>query len=51
MDNVIYQLANSTVNQGTIDASIDGIATTTWAGFATNLVELTANPRDVAVSV
>lgn len=51
VDNVIYQLANATVNQASIDAAIDGIATTTWTGFATNLVELTGSPRDIAVSV
>lgn len=51
VDNVIYQLANATVNQAAIDAAIDGIATTTWTGFATNLVELTGNKRDVAISV
>ena len=51
VDNVIYQLANAAVNQASIDAAIDGIATTTWTGFATNLVELTGSPRDVAINV
>jgi len=51
MDNVIYQVANATVNQGSIDAAIDGIATTTWTGFGTNLVELRDTIRDNAVSV
>jgi len=51
VDNVVYQLANATVNQASIDAAIDGIATTTWTGFATNLVELTGGPRNVAISV
>lgn len=51
VDNVVYQLANAAVNQASIDAAIDGIATTTWTGFATNLVELTGAPRDVAINV
>jgi len=51
MDNVIYQVANATVNQGSIDAAIDGIATTTWTGFGTNLVELRSTQRDNAISV
>ena len=51
VDNVVYQLANATVNQASIDAAIDGIATTTWTGFATNLVELTGSPRNVAINV
>ena len=51
VDNVVYQLANATVNQASIDAAIDGIATTTWTGFATNLVELTGAPRNVAINV
>jgi hypothetical protein len=51
MDNVIYQVANATVNQGSIDAAIDGIATTTWTGFGTNLVELRDTIRDNAVSI
>lgn len=51
LDNVVYQVSNATVNQGTIDAAIDGIATTTWTGFGTNLVELRDNARDNAISV
>ena len=51
VDNVIYQLSNAAVNQASIDAAIDGIATTTWTGFATNLVELTGAPRNVAINV
>ena len=51
VDNVVYQLANAAVNQASIDAAIDGIATTTWTGFATNLVELTGAPRNVAINV
>jgi hypothetical protein len=51
MDNVIYQVANATVNQGSIDAAIDGIATTTWTGFGTNLIELRDTQRDNAISV
>lgn len=51
LDNVIYQVSNATINQGTIDAAIDSIATTTWTGFGTNLVELRDNARDNAISV
>lgn len=50
MDNVIYQVSNATVNQATIDAAVDGIATTTWTGFGTNLIELRGEPRDNAVA-
>ncbi len=51
MDNVFYQVSNATVNQGSIDAAIDGIATTTWTGFGTNLIELRDTKRNNAVSV
>ena len=51
LDNVIYQVSNATVNQATVDAGIEEIATTTWAGFGTTLKELTGTPRNVAVSV
>jgi len=50
MDNVIYQVSNATVNQATIDAAVDGIATTTWTGFGTNLIELRGDSRDNAVA-
>jgi len=50
MDNVIYQVSNATVNQATVDAAIDGIATTTWTGFGTNMIELRNLPRDNAVA-
>ena len=51
LDNVIYQVSNATVNQATVDAGIEEIATTTWAGFGTTLKELTGTPRNNAVSV
>jgi len=51
LDNVIYQVSNATVNQATVDAGIEEIATVTWAGFGTTLKELTGTPRDNAVSV
>jgi len=51
LDNVIYQVANATVNQATVDAGIEEIATVTWTGFGTTLKELTDTPRDNAVSV
>ena len=51
LDNVFYQVSNATVNQATVDAGIEEIATTTWAGFGTTLKELTGTPRNNAVSV
>jgi len=51
MGNVIYQVSNAAVNQATLDSAIDAIATTTWTGFGTNLIELTGVPRNNAVSV
>ena len=51
LDNVIYQVSNATVNQATVDAGIEEIATTTWTGFGTTMKELTGTPRDNAISV
>lgn len=51
LDNVIYQVSNATVNQATVDAGIEEIATTTWAGMGTTMTELTGTPRNNAVSV
>lgn len=51
LDNVIYQVNNATVNQATVDAGIEEIATTTWTGMGTSLSELTGTPRDNAISV
>lgn len=51
LDNVVYQVGNATVNQATVDAGIEEIATTTWAGFGTDLKELTGAARDKAISV
>jgi hypothetical protein len=51
LDNVIYQVSNSTVNGVTVDAGIEEIATSTWSGFGTTMKELTGTPRDNAVSV
>src|SRR6056300_489225 len=51
LDNVVYQVGNATVNQATVDAGIEEIATTTWAGFGTDLKELTGADRDKAISV
>ena len=39
------------MNQATVDAGIEEIATTTWSGFGTTLKELTGTPRNNAVSV
>jgi hypothetical protein len=51
LDNVIYQVSNATINQASVDAGIEEIATTTWTGFGTTLKELTSTQRDNAVSV
>ena len=51
VDNVVYQVSNATVNQATVDAGIEEIATTTWTGFGTTLKELTGSARDVAITV
>jgi len=51
LDNVIYQVSNTAVNQAAVDAAIDAVATTTWSGFGTNLIELTGTKRNNAVSV
>ena len=51
LDNVVYQVSNATVNQATVDAGIEEIATVTWTGFGTTLKELTGVPRDNAIAV
>ena len=51
LDNVFYQINQATVNQATVDAGIEEIATTTWAGMGTTMIELTGTPRNNAVSV
>jgi hypothetical protein len=51
LDNVVYQVSNATVNQATVDAGIEEIATTTWSGFGTTLKEITGVPRNNAISV
>lgn len=51
MDNVIYQIANAAVESAEVNGSIDGIATTTWTGKGTNLIELTGTPRNSAIAV
>ena len=51
MDNVVYQVKNATMNEASIDAAIDGIATTSWSGFGTNFIELTGTPRDELITV
>ena len=48
---VIYQVASATVNQATVDAGIDAIATTTWTGQGTNLIELIGTNRTNAALV
>jgi hypothetical protein len=51
LDNVFYQVNQATVNQATVDAGIEEIATTTWTGMGTTMIELTGTPRNNAVSV
>ena len=51
LDNVVYQVSNAAVNEATVDAAIDSIASTTWTGQGTNLIELTGTIRNNAISV
>jgi len=51
LDNIVYQVKDAIVNSGEIDASVDGIATTTWSGFGTELIELTGDARNKAITV
>ena len=51
LDNVFYQVSNATINQATVDAGIEEIATTTWAGMGTGLTELTGAVRTNAIAV
>lgn len=41
LDQLVYQVNKATVNQLTVDAGIEEIATATWTGFGTELVEIT----------
>lgn len=51
VDNVVYQVGQTAVNEASVDAAIDSIATCNWSGFGTNLFELTGTSRDEAISV
>ena len=51
LDNVFYQINKATVNQATVDAGIEEIATTTWTGMGTTMIELTGTPRTNAIAV
>ena len=51
VDNVVYQVGQTAVNEAAVDAAIDSIATVNWSGFGTNLFELTGGSRDDAISV
>jgi hypothetical protein len=51
LDNIVYQVANATVDSVEVNGSIDTIASATWAGKGINLVELTGANRDNAISV
>jgi len=50
LDNVVYQVSNATVNQATVDAGIEEIATVTWSGFGTTMRELTGFARNNAIA-
>ena len=50
LDNVVYQVSNATVNQATVDAGIEEIATVTWSGFGTTMRELTGVLRSNAIA-
>ena len=50
LDNVVYQVSNATVNQASVDAGVDDIATVTWSGFGTTMKEVTGVPRDNAIA-
>lgn len=51
LDNVIYQVANATVNRATMDADISSIVTVGWSGYGTQMIELTGTPRNNAIAV
>jgi len=51
LDNMFYQVSNAAVNESTVDAGIEEIATVSWTGFGSTIKELTGLPRNNAVSV
>lgn len=51
VDNIVYQVSNAAIESADVDAAIDGIATTTWTGMGTHLLELTGATRDIAIAV
>lgn len=51
LDNVIYQVANSSVGQATVDAGIEEIATVTWTGQGLNLKQLVGTNKTNAEAV
>lgn len=51
LDNVFYQVQNAVVDDAKVDAGIEEIATTTWSGKGTTMIELSSSTRDGAVSV
>lgn len=51
MDNVVYQVQEAVVNELSLDAAVDGIATCNWTGFGLDLKELTGGLRDDFISV
>ena len=40
----VYKLSKAVVNSATVDFDIDGIATISWAGFASNITDETSQP-------
>ena len=51
LDNVIYQVANSSVGQATVDAGIEEIATVTWTGQGLSLKQLIGTNKTNAEAV
>lgn len=51
LDNVIYQVANSSVGQATVDAGIEEIATVTWTGQGLRLQQLVGTNKTNAEAV
>lgn len=51
LDQLYYQVKKATVNQLTMDAGIEEIATATWTGFGTEMVQLTGDALTAAQAV
>lgn len=51
LDGMYYQIKSATVNEAAMDAGIEEIATNTWTGFGTELVQLTGTAATAAAAV